>query len=68
MIVGDGVPTSRQRGGAALGDGFPRQCAHGLGMTGAKRRCDVGIAPYGMTENGADDSVRPYKRTVKGHR
>ena len=52
MIVGDGVPTSRQRGSAALGDGFPRQCAHWLGMTG----------------NGADDSVRPYKRTVKGHR
>ena len=41
MIVGDGVPTSRQRGGAALGDGFPRQCAHWLGMTG-----NVGIAPY----------------------
>ena len=40
--VGDGVPTSRQRGSAALGDGFPRQCvpqghllrgAHWLGMT-----------------------------------
>ena len=68
MIVGNGVPTSRQRGGAALGDGFPRQCAHWLGMTGAKRRGDVGIAPYGMTENGADRVVRPYKRTVKGRR
>ena len=40
--VGDGVPTSHQRGGAALGYGFPRQCvpqghllrgAHWLGMT-----------------------------------
>ena len=40
--VGDGVPTSRQRGSAALGYGFPRQCvpqghllrgAHWLGMT-----------------------------------
>ena len=40
--VGDGVPTSHQRGSAALGDGFPRQCvpqghllrgAHWLGMT-----------------------------------
>ena len=68
MIVGDGVPTSRQRGSAALGDGFPSQCAHWLGMTGAKRRGDVGIAPYGMTENGADRVVRPYKRTIKGHR
>ena len=36
MIVGDGVPTSRQRGSAALGDGFPRQCAHWLGMTGCR--------------------------------
>ena len=68
MIVGDGVPTSRQRGGAALGDGFPRQCAHWLGMPGAKRRGDVGIAPYGMAENGADRVVCPYKRTVKGRR
>ena len=68
MIIGDGVPTSRQRGGAALGGGFPRQCAHGLGMTGAKRRGNVGIVPYGMTENGADRVVRPCKRTVKGHR
>ena len=68
MIVGNGVPTSRQRGSAALGDGFPRQCAHWLRMTGTKRRGDVGIAPYRMTENGADDSVRPYKRTVKGRR
>ena len=32
------------------------------------RQGDVGIAPYGMTENGADRVVRPYKRTVKGHR
>ena len=68
MIVGDGVPTSRQRGGAALGGGFPRQCAHWLGMTGAKRRGNVGIVPYGMTENGADRVVRPCKRTVKGYR
>ena len=37
-------------------------------MTGVKRRGDVGIAPYGMTENGADRVVRPYKRTVKGRR
>ena len=35
--VGDGVSTSRQRGSAALGDGFPRQCAHWLGMTGNGR-------------------------------
>ena len=48
--------------------GFPRQCAHWLGMTGAKRRGDVGIVPYGMTENGADRVVRPYKRTVKERR
>ena len=27
-----------------------------------------GIVPYGMTENGADRVVRPYKRAVKGHR
>ena len=51
-----------------VGDGFPRQCSHWLGMTGAKRRGDVGIVPYGMTENGADRVVRPCKRTVKGHR
>ena len=51
-----------------VGDGFPRQCSHWLGMTGAKRRGDVGIVPYGMTENGADRVVRPYKRTVKGRR
>ena len=35
--VGDGVPTSRQRGSTALGDGFPRQCSHWLGMTGNGR-------------------------------
>lgn len=40
----------------------------GYYMTGAKRRGDVGIAPYGMTENGADRVVRPYKRAVKGRR
>ena len=31
--VGDGVSTSRQRGAAALGYGFPRQSADWLGMT-----------------------------------
>ena len=34
-------------------------------MTGAKRRGDVDIAPYGMTENGADRVVRPYKGLSK---
>ena len=55
--VGDGVPTSHQRGSAALGDGFPRQCvlqghllrgAHWLGMTALR-------AVW------ADRVVRPYK-------
>ena len=34
VFVGDGVSASRQRGSAALGDGFPRQSADWLGMTG----------------------------------
>ena len=34
--VGDGVPTSRQRGSAAPENGFPRQCEHWLGMTGKR--------------------------------
>ena len=69
MIVGDSVPTSRQRGGAALGDGFPRQCAHWLGMTGAKRRGDVGIVPPTKSQRvrakRADRVVRPYKGLSK---
>ena len=43
--VGDGVPTSRQRGSAALGDGFPRQCAHWLGMTAL--RADTSLSEGG---------------------
>ena len=46
--VGVDVPTSRQRGGAALGDGFPRQSADWLGMTALR-------AVW------ADRVVRPYK-------
>ena len=50
--------TSRQRGGAALGDGFPRQCvpqghllrgAHWLGMTALRAVWADGVVrPYGF--------------------
>ena len=69
MIVGGVVPTSRQRGGAALGGGFPRQCAHWLGMTGAKRRGDVASSPPTKSQRvrakRADRVVRPYKGLSK---
>ena len=40
------------------GDGFPRQCAHWLGMTGKKKAARWVVPPYGGTR--ADRVVRPY--------
>ena len=71
--VGDGVPTSHQRGGAALGDGFPRQCvpqghllrgAHWLGMTALRTVWAGGVVrPYrclsGISVRDVEDAV-PY--------
>ena len=58
-------PTNSQRVRAIRADSVVRPYK-GLSKIPAR---DVEDAfPYGMTENGADDSVRPYKRTVKGHR
>ena len=52
-----------------VGDGFPRQCSHWLGMIGAKRRGDVGIVPPTKSQRvrakRADRVVRPYKGLSK---
>ena len=53
--VGDGVPTSRQRGGAALGDGFPRQCSHRLGMTGSTAALPAMHAASALSYTGAGE-------------
>ena len=79
--VGDGVPTFRQRGSAALGDGFPRQSADWLGMTGFFDRLTslseggegrrIPTPVFALARNDrerADRVVRPYETGHRGCR
>ena len=58
--VGDGVPTSRQRGSAAPENGFPRQCGRRFGMTG-KRGGDF-AAPFFWGEDATCPAISEVRR------